>query len=107
MKSFQIIFAVALAAWTGVLLLAPLDWAMNSFVHLINLVFHEAGHIIFSPFGEFMTILGGSLMQVLIPLICAAAFLVQQVIRSAHRSASGGPAKASWISRRTSTMPAI
>jgi len=51
---------------------------MNSFVHMVNLVFHEAGHIILSPFGRFMTILGGSLMQVLIPLICAGTFLWQQ-----------------------------
>jgi hypothetical protein len=78
MKSFQAIFAIALAAWTGVLLLSPLDWAMNSFVHLINLVFHEAGHIIFSPFGAFLTTLGGSLMQILVPLICAGAFFFQQ-----------------------------
>ena len=44
-------------------------------LHLINLPFHEAGHILFSPFGEFMTTLGGSLMQVLVPIVCAVAFL--------------------------------
>ncbi len=44
---------------------------------MANLVFHEAGHIIFSPFGDFMATLGGSLMQVLIPLICLLAFLRQ------------------------------
>src|SRR3954462_1087916 len=71
MKPLQTLFIVGLAAWTAVLLRAPLDAAMNSFVHLINLVFHESGHIIFSPFGEFMTVLGGSLMQILIPLVCA------------------------------------
>lgn len=30
---------------------------MNSFMHGPNLIFHEAGHVIFMPFGEFMTIL--------------------------------------------------
>lgn len=49
----------------------------GSFIHLPNLVFHEAGHILFAPFGRFMTVLGGSLTQVLIPLVCAAAFLWQ------------------------------
>jgi hypothetical protein len=78
MKFFQTAFLVVLAAWTALLLRAPIDSAMNSFVHLINLVFHEAGHIIFSPLGEFMTVLGGSLMQILVPLVCAGAFLVQQ-----------------------------
>jgi hypothetical protein len=78
MKTLQTFFLVGLTAWTVWLLRAPLDAAMTSFAHLPNLVFHEAGHIIFSPFGEFMTVLGGSLMQILIPLICAGAFLFQQ-----------------------------
>jgi hypothetical protein len=30
--------------------------------------FHEFGHILFSPFGEFMHVAGGSLMQFLMPL---------------------------------------
>ena len=46
-----------------------------SFLHLISLPFHEAGHIIFSPFGDLMTSLGGSLAQVLVPIICGIAFL--------------------------------
>lgn len=50
---------------------------MNSFMHLVNLPFHEAGHIIFSPFGPFMAALGGSLAQLLVPLICLVALLAQ------------------------------
>ena len=42
-----------------------------SFLHLVNLPFHEAGHILFAPFGRFLAILGGSLLQVVIPLVCA------------------------------------
>lgn len=38
----------------------------NSFMHRINLAFHEAGHIIFIPFGWFMTKLGGTPGQLLI-----------------------------------------
>ena len=75
-----------LARW---LLLALLGWwtvrfAVNplgndafwgaSFLHLINLPFHEAGHVFFSPFGDFMTSLGGSLTQLLVPGICAVSF---------------------------------
>jgi len=54
----------------------PLDdsFVNGSFLHLINLPFHEAGHVLFSPFGRFMTILGGSLMQVLVPVVCAVSF---------------------------------
>jgi len=46
-----------------------------SFLHLISLPFHEAGHIIFSPFGDLLTSFGGSAMQVLVPVICGIAFM--------------------------------
>ena len=49
----------------------------SSFLHSINLAFHEAGHVIFIPFGRFMTILGGSLFQILVPLIVMIFFLRQ------------------------------
>jgi len=69
---------IALAIWTASLLRTPLPALGDSFIHLINLVFHEAGHILFAPFGSFMMSLGGSLLQVLVPLVCAWAFLFQQ-----------------------------
>jgi len=64
-----------LAWWTWQFVPHPLDWSrMNaSFLHLVNLPFHEAGHILFTPFGEFLTILGGSLFQVIVPIVCAGA----------------------------------
>jgi len=49
----------------------------NSFMHNINLVFHEAGHVIFRLFGRFMTILGGSLFQIMVPLFLALALLIK------------------------------
>jgi hypothetical protein len=45
------------------------------FLHGVNLVFHEAGHVIFGFFGQFVAVLGGSLNQVLVPAICVVAFL--------------------------------
>ncbi|MBT5375414.1 MAG: hypothetical protein HOL15_01210 [Nitrospinaceae bacterium] len=52
------------------------DWpAFYGWVHNINLVFHEAGHILFAIFGnDTLTILGGSLNQLLIPFIAFSAF---------------------------------
>ncbi len=41
----------------------------ESFMHRVNLVFHEAGHVVFMVFGRFMHILGGSLGQLLMPAI--------------------------------------
>jgi len=49
------------------------NYAGASFLHLPNLVFHEAGHILFAFFPRFLTVLGGSATQVLIPIVCAVA----------------------------------
>ncbi len=54
--------------------LTPGPVGVLGFVHLVDLVFHEAGHVIFGVFGRFIGILGGSLNQVLIPAICTAYF---------------------------------
>lgn len=68
-----------LAIWTLDFARTPLsDDAMSSFLHLPDLVFHEAGHVIFAPFGRFMSVLGGSLLQFLIPVIAAIAFIRQE-----------------------------
>jgi len=48
-----------------------------SFMHLVNLPFHEAGHVIFSPFGRFIQVLGGTLGQWLIPLVVTVSFIVK------------------------------
>ncbi|MCX6950786.1 MAG: zinc ribbon domain-containing protein [Verrucomicrobia bacterium] len=45
------------------------DTMGESPLHSVHLVFHEAGHVIFSWFGDFMHVLGGSLLQVLMPFI--------------------------------------
>ena len=46
-----------------------------SFMHNILLPIHEAGHVLFMPFGEFMTILGGSLFQLALPWGIGIAFV--------------------------------
>jgi hypothetical protein len=40
----------------------------------LNLAVHEAGHLVFSAFGETLTILGGSAFQVIVPLAFVAYF---------------------------------
>ena len=47
-------------------------------LHRVNLVFHEFGHPAFSFFGRTMGILGGTLGQLLIPLIVMVAFWRQR-----------------------------
>ena len=65
--------------WGRTLIFTPLEtnYTGESFLHLINLPFHEAGHLVFIPLGRFMTILGGSLGQILMPLICLGTFLLK------------------------------
>ena len=74
------LFIALLSWWTVRFVAHPLDgdFVGASFLHLINLPFHEAGHILFSPFGSFMMSLGGSLTQVLIPLVCAGSFVKRE-----------------------------
>ncbi len=71
---------VGFCVWTYYFVSGGVDWERinGSFLHNINLPFHEFGHIFFRPFGRFMTILGGSLFQVLLPLGLLGAFLWKQ-----------------------------
>jgi hypothetical protein len=70
---------VAMVWWGWKFITTPLEtnYTGESFLHLINLPFHEAGHVIFIPFGRFMTILGGTLGQILMPMICLGTFLIK------------------------------
>lgn len=63
----------------------------ESFMHVVNLVFHEAGHVIFSLFGDFIGTLGGTLGQLLIPLLCCLTFVFK------YGNAFGGAATLWWV----------
>lgn len=68
-----------LAAWSWFLF--GYDYRVGeigaSFMHNILLPIHEAGHVLFRPFGEFMMILGGSLFQLLLPFGIGVAFILK------------------------------
>lgn len=49
----------------------PYQWHL---IDGVNLVIHEAGHLIFNPLGEFMMIAGGSLFQVIMPALFVGYF---------------------------------
>ena len=40
-----------------------------------NLMFHEAGHAVFGWAGHFTQILGGTIGQLLVPLVCTLVFI--------------------------------
>ncbi len=84
---------VALLAWG--LYFVSLDLSSNeigeSFMHRVNLVFHEAGHVVFMPFGHFMMVLGGSLGQLLMPIIAGSVLLLK------NRDAFGASLALWWL----------
>lgn len=48
------------------------------FLHNVNLPFHEAGHVVFGIFGQFIGSLGGTLGQLLMPEVAMVALLRQR-----------------------------
>lgn len=58
----------------------PTGWI---FLNNADLLIHEAGHVIFYPFGDFMHVLGGSLNQVLVPLMFVIYFYINRQFYSA------------------------
>lgn len=76
-RAGRLVLVLLLSWWTLQFLTRPMrqDVIGASFLHVISIPFHEAGHLLFAPFGDLMTALGGSLAQVLIPVTCCIAFL--------------------------------
>ena len=75
----RLIVFVLFFIWGWKFILGGISWLPigSSFLHSVNLPFHEFGHILFLPFGEFMTIIGGSLFQVSMPLCIMIVFIVK------------------------------
>ncbi len=48
------------------------------FVDFANLMIHEAGHPLFSPFGNTIMLLGGTLFELIVPAACAIYFFFQR-----------------------------
>jgi len=70
---------VVMIVWGGKLIFSGIagNAAGESWLHLVNLPFHEAGHVVFRPLGQFITTLGGTLGQLLVPLLCMATLLLK------------------------------
>lgn len=78
MNTGQKIFSYGLLIVLGYLTVKIIMGVDFLFVHYVDLIFHEAGHMIFMFFGEFVQFLGGTLMQLLIPILCGIYFLRQR-----------------------------
>lgn len=73
----RVVLLAILAVWSWSLIRADYRTGdlIESFLHRPLLIFHEAGHLIFLPFGEWMSVLGGTLGQLLMPAILGLALL--------------------------------
>lgn len=67
----KLVVALLVAAYFGWCAVDPHRW---HFIDGVNLLIHEAGHVIFMPFGEFISIAGGSLFQLIVPAVFATYF---------------------------------
>jgi len=78
--SVKALLLLSLAIWGLRLASQPIvsNAVGESFLHLINLPFHEAGHVFFTPFGRFIQILGGTLGQLIIPAVVIGTFIRQR-----------------------------
>ena len=75
--AMKTVLLMVIFVWGLKLFFTPIEEAGNNILHYVNLPFHEAGHIFFRLFGEFFTILGGSLFQLIMPMICAVVLLLK------------------------------
>lgn len=66
---------VILALYGFLLLRSPASYHL---IDSVNLAIHEAGHVFFGPFGEFIGFLGGTLMQLIVPLTFMGYFLYKR-----------------------------
>jgi hypothetical protein len=64
----RLAFTAVLALYGAFYILNPSHYGLLDHV---DLAIHETGHLVFSPFGEFVTALGGTLLQLIFP----AAFI--------------------------------
>ena len=69
MRIVRIVALLLFAAWVSRYMRET-----EPLLHGSLLIFHEAGHVLFMPFGEFMMVLGGSLFQLMVPAFFVGYF---------------------------------
>jgi hypothetical protein len=74
-RNARIALTVILAVYGFLLLRDP---GASHLIDSVNLAIHEAGHVFFGPFGEFIGFLGGTLMQLIVPLTFMGYFLFKR-----------------------------
>lgn len=78
---FESVFLLLLCYWSYFLLFTPHPWIL---LDGVNLLIHEAGHMIFLFAGMFIHMIAGSLVQVAVPL----SFTLYFYMRRSHMGAA-------------------
>jgi len=86
-----LLFFLIIWGWRFITSAIESGYAMASFLHLVNLAFHEAGHVFFGFFGRFVMSLGGTLGQILMPTICLLVLFIKT------RDAFGAAVALWWV----------
>jgi hypothetical protein len=68
----KLAFAILLTVYFLWIAATPME---GSFLDLVDLPIHETGHLLFRPFGEFMMVAGGSILQVVFPAVFVGYFV--------------------------------
>ena len=71
----RIALLALLVWWTVRLASGAIDWCV---LDLVNLAFHEAGHVLLRPFGSTLHLLGGTLLQLAVPAVLVGYFLARR-----------------------------
>jgi hypothetical protein len=70
--------AAASVAFAILCYLIKTDHALYHLIDKANWPFHEFGHVFFRILADTASLYGGTLMQLIVPLVCAAAFIRQE-----------------------------
>lgn len=71
-RFWKLLIALAATVYFSVAWLTPGKWR---FLDYVNLVIHEAGHALLSPFGVPLSVIAGTLFQIATPLLFFVYFL--------------------------------
>jgi len=69
----RLALSLVLGAWGWHLGTHPGTWTLA--LDDINLAIHEAGHLVFAPLGQWPGVAGGTLFQLIVPLVFCGYFL--------------------------------
>lgn len=59
-------------------IMSDYDPYKHGFMHLINFPIHEIGHVLFGYFGKFFYVAGGSIFQIVAPILFCCYFFIHE-----------------------------